>query len=64
MKKYFYFLLFSFCFLLIITCTTQPQSGSLSGTIHLEGETDYSNITIGVYELATLDPDIVTKTNV
>jgi len=58
MKKYFYFLLFSFCFLLIITCTTQPQSGNLSGTIHLENQEDHSGIVVGVYELATLDPDI------
>jgi len=52
----------SFFLLIIITllsCTTQPQTGSLSGTIHLEGETDYSNIKIGVYDLAVLDPDIV-----
>jgi len=55
----FYFLLFTFCFLLIITCTTSPQTGTLSGTINLEGQTDHSNITIGIYELAMLDPDIV-----
>jgi len=59
MKKYFYFLLFSFCFLLIITCTTQPQSGNLTGTVQLAGEADHGGIVIGVYELAELDPDIV-----
>jgi len=53
------FLLSAFCFLLFGCSNTGPQSGSLSGTIHLEGETDYSNITIGVYDLAVLDPDIV-----
>jgi len=58
MKKYFYFLLFSFCFLLIITCTTQPQSGNLTGTVQLAGEADHSGIIIGIYELTTLDPDI------
>jgi len=48
--------------MIIITlsfCTTQPQSGSLSGTIHLENEANHSGIIIGVYELAELDPDIV-----
>ena len=58
----FYFLLFSFCFLLIITlsfCTTEPQTGSLTGTINLEGQSDHSGIIIGIYELAELDPDIV-----
>ena len=58
----FYFLLFTFYFLLIITllsCTTQPQSGSLSGTIQLQGEADHSGITLAIYQLSTLDPDIV-----
>ncbi len=58
------FFLFPFSFLLLIiitllSCTTQPQSGSLSGTIQLQGEADHSGIIIGVYELAELDPDIV-----
>ncbi len=38
---------------------TGPQTGTLSGTINLEGQSDHSNITIGVYKLAELDPDIV-----
>jgi len=38
---------------------TGPQTGSLKGTVQLEGEADHSGILIGVYELATLDPDIV-----
>ena len=59
----FYFLLFSFCFLLIITLSccsnTGPQTGTLTGTIHLSGSADHSGIIIGIYELAELDPDIV-----
>ena len=53
------FFLFSFFFLLIISCTTQPETGSLSGTILLDGETDHSAIIVALYELTTLDPDIV-----
>ena len=48
--------------LLIITllsCTTSPQSGSLSGTILLDGQEDHSAITVALYELSELDPDIV-----
>ena len=58
-KSPFYFFLFSFFFLLIISCTTNPQTGSLSGNIKLENETDHSAITVALYELTTLDPDIV-----
>ena len=59
----FFLFPFSFFLLIIITlfsCTsTSPQTGSLSGTIHLDGQTDHSGIIIGVYELAELNPDIV-----
>ena len=58
----FYILNFTFYILLIITllsCTTQPQTGTLSGNVQLQGEEDHSNITIAIFELATLDPDIV-----
>lgn len=44
---------------LITSCTTSPQTGTLSGTVQLQGETDHSGITVALYELATLDPDIV-----
>ncbi len=43
----------------LFSCTTEPQSGSLSGKVHLSGEEDHSGIIIGVYELSELDPDIV-----
>ena len=52
------FLLSFFCFLLF-SCSTQPQSGSLTGTILLDGQEDHSNIIVAVYELSELDPDIV-----
>jgi len=46
-------------FILIVSCTTSPQSGSLSGNICLEGEVDHSGITVALYDLAELDQDIV-----
>ena len=46
--------------LFLLSCSnTGPQTGNLSGTINLEGQSDHSGIVIGVYELAELDPDIV-----
>ena len=61
-NKKFYILHFTFYILLIITlisCTTSPQSGSLSGTILLDGQEDHSSITVALYELSELDPDII-----
>ena len=55
----YFFLLSFFCFLISFCSNTGPQSGSLSGTINLEGQSDHSGIIIGIYELAELDPDIV-----
>jgi len=43
----------------MLSCSTSPQTGTLSGVIHLSGETDHSGIIIGIYELSELDPDIV-----
>ena len=59
MKKYFYFLLLLFLLLVISNCSnsTEVPKGSLSGTVHLEGETDHSEITVAVYDLAYLVPD-------
>ena len=62
MKKEILLLSFSFSLLslLILSCTsTSPQTGTLSGTVHLEGQTDHSGIIIGIYALAELDPGIV-----
>ena len=60
MKLFSYiFLLLYFCFLLFGCTSTSPQSGSLSGTIQLQGEADHSGITLAIYQLSTLDPDIV-----
>jgi len=57
------FLLIPLGYILIIitllSCTTSPQTGNLSGTVQLQGEEDHSGIIIGVYELSELDPDIV-----
>ncbi len=46
-------------FLIVIACSTGPQSGSLSGTVNLEGHIDHFGIVIGIYELEELDPDII-----
>ena len=65
MKKHtFYILHFTFYILLILTIsncsdTTKVSKGSLSGIIKLEGETDHSGIIVALYDLAILDPDIV-----
>lgn len=53
------FSLFSLVFLILSFCSTEPQTGSLSGTILLDGQEDNSGITVALYELTTLDPDIV-----
>ena len=50
------------CTLFLLTSCSSPTStpkGNLSGTVHLEGETEHSNITVAIYDLAELDPDIV-----
>jgi hypothetical protein len=52
-----------FYILLLNSCTTEPQTGSLTGTVNLEGETDHSGITLGIYELVTLDTTITRINN-
>ena len=63
MKKYssiYIILIFNLLFLIFfISCSTSPETGSLSGTILLDGQEDHSGITVAVYNLAELDPDIV-----
>ena len=56
--KIFFLLSFSF-FLVSCSSPTETPKGSLSGTVNLEGETDHSNIIVALYDLTTLDPDIV-----
>ncbi len=63
-KKALFIIHFTFYILLILTIsncsdTTEVSKGSLSGTVNLEDETDHSGITVALYDLATLDPDIV-----
>jgi len=45
---------------LIVGCPTAPEIpvGSISGTIHLENQTDHSGITVAVYNFAELDVTI------
>ncbi len=59
-NKILIFILCSLIFFTITFCSnTGPQTGTLSGTINLEGQSDHSGIIIGIYKLAELDPDIV-----
>lgn len=62
-NKKFYILHFTFFILLLIlllSCSspTESSTGSLSGTINLEDQTDHSGIVIGVYNLVELDTTI------
>ena len=47
--------------LMIFSCEpeTEVEKGTLSGTVSLENQTDNSGITIAIYNLAELDPEIV-----
>ena len=48
--------------LIILSCTkspTEPDTGTLTGTVLLEGEQDHSGITVALYELAELDTTIL-----
>ncbi len=57
----FLFYLFTVIIFILVSCTpsTETSKGSLNGIINLEGESDHSGITIALYDLAALDPDIV-----
>jgi parallel beta-helix repeat protein len=48
-------------FFLLLSCSspTETPKGSLSGTVNLEGLSDHSDIIVALYDLAVLDPDIV-----
>jgi hypothetical protein len=56
----FFLFLFSL-FTLVLSCSspTETPRGDLTGVVNLEGETDPSNITVALYDLAVLDPDSV-----
>ncbi len=47
--------------LFILSCSspTNNPKGSLTGIVNLENQTDHSEITVALYDLAELDPDIV-----
>ena len=38
---------------------TAPKTGTLTGTVYLEGEQDHSGITVALYKLAELDTTIL-----
>lgn len=71
MFKKFYILHFTFyiiitpLLLVILSCTTSTDvsKGSLIGSVALENETDYSGISVSLYELAYLDTTIVRINN-
>ena len=48
--------------LLFMGCSkspTTPETGTLTGTVLLEGQTDHSGITVALYKLAELDTTIL-----
>jgi hypothetical protein len=48
--------------LFFLACTKQPTSPdtfSLSGTVHLEGQQDHSGVTVALYNLVELDTAVV-----
>ena len=50
------------CFIALVTChknPTEPKTGTLTGTVLLEGEQDHSGITVALYKLAELDTTIL-----
>ena len=61
----YYFLLFASYFVVMASCSspTETSKGSFLGMVILEGETDYSGITIALYDLAYLDTTIIRINN-
>ena len=59
-KTYFPFTFFLFIFLLV-SCSspTSTPKGNLTGVVHLESLSDHSSIIVALYDLAELDPEIV-----
>jgi len=54
--------IFFFIFLFAVSChksPTSPDTGTLTGTVLLEGETDHSGIIVALYKLAELDTTIL-----
>ena len=55
-------IIFSISTLLLLGCTKSPtdsRTGTLTGTVFLEGEQDHSGITVALYKLAELDTTIL-----
>ena len=50
-------------FLFSCTSGTDVSKGSLTGTVSIEGISDYSNISVSLYDLAYLDTTIVRINN-
>jgi hypothetical protein len=44
---------------LVSSCVLSPPVGKLTGTIHLEYQTDYSGIIVAIYDLVELNSEIV-----
>ena len=54
--------IFLISILLLMSCSkqpTSPETGSLTGTVKLEGQTNHSGITVALYQLAELDTTIL-----
>jgi hypothetical protein len=58
----FFFFLFSFFFFLFLSCnkdSTKPETVTFSGTVTLEGRTDYSGVKVSLYKPVELDTALV-----
>ena len=60
-KYYIQNLITLILFVCFLSCSspTETPKGDLTGIVNLEGMEDHSGIIVAVYDLATLDPDIV-----
>ena len=62
---FFCFLLSAFLIFAVASCSspTETPKGSLTGTVSLEGQSDFSGIAVALYDLAYLDTTIVRINN-
>ena len=61
-KKQVILALLFISFIALVTChknPTAPKTGTLTGTVYVEGEQDHSGITVALYKLAELDTTIL-----
>ena len=52
---------FIYCLLFVVNCSliNDPDKTTVSGTVKLEGQTDYSGVKVSLYKLVDLDRTLV-----